>query len=293
MTQSPACPACGGSFGTRVPYPASHDARFALRFEEIEICGKCGLGAALPRYAQTELDSFYAAGTYWNDTVGRSSAQRLHERNQCRHRVERAALRLSRRAGLRVLDVGAGHGWTAYWLDRMLPAALARFEFVEPDADCSREILARRTRFATARVATLADAEPGYDLVFLNHVLEHVADPLDAVERICALLAPAGVAYFEVPYADQRFKSDVFPHTWFFTPAALGALATRAGAVEMLREAFGRLPSSMLVDVAWRALYRASAALGLDGAAGFCDDRMWRYAMAADGIWLRWMLARS
>ena len=278
---------------TRTPYPSPRHAQFTLRFDDIATCGTCGLGAALPAYSQAALDAFYAAGTYWNEAVGRSGAQRLHERNQCRHRVERALRRLNKRSQLRVLDVGAGHGWTAYWLDRMLPAALARFEFIEPDEGCSREILARRTRFGATRVQTLADAAPGYDLVFLNHVLEHVADPVACVAQIHRLLAPAGMAYFEVPYADQRFKSDVFPHTWFFTPAALGALAARTGALEVLRESFGRLPTSHPADLAWRALYRASAKLGWDHLAGLCDDRMWRYAAAPDGLWLRWMFSRS
>jgi SAM-dependent methyltransferase len=142
------------------------------------------------------------------------------------------------------------------------------------------------------RLISLAHAQPGYDVIFLNHVLEHVADPLMCVEQIEALLAPGGIAYFEMPCADYRFKSDVFPHTWFFTPDALSHFASRSGANEVLREVFGRLPGSSASDLLWRAAYRASAELDINGLAGYFDERMWAYATRNDGIWIRWMLQR-
>src|SRR5690606_28510204 len=116
VSASLSCPACGGAFGAPAPYPGAHDHASTLTFEAIVACGRCGLGMALPRYSQPELDAFYAHGAYWDATVGRSRTQALHERNQSRHRVARASQALPPDARLRVLDVGAGHGWTAYWL---------------------------------------------------------------------------------------------------------------------------------------------------------------------------------
>ena len=245
---------------------------------------------ALPQYTQNALDAFYARGTYWSEAVGRSNVQSLHERNQCRHRVQRALEVLGSRPQLRVLDVGAGHGWTLYWLDRL--DALASFDFIEPDDACSREIEARPTRSKCTRLASLAEARSGYNLVFLNHVLEHVADPVVCIEQIGTLLAPGGVAYFEMPYADQRFKPDVFPHTWFFTPEALARFSAHGHVKELVREVFGRVPTSKPIDLLWRAAYRASAKLNLAAAAAYFDDRIWGYAPAPDGIWIRWMLTR-
>ena len=286
-----ACPACGGAFGERIPYPGAQPGRFSLSFDQIAICAGCGLGMALPRHSQTDLDAFYATGSYWGYAVGRSRAQSFHERNQCRHRVTRALRALRGASALRVLDVGAGHGWTAYWLERLAPGAVAAFDFIEPDDACSRQILARRPGPGTTRLAALADARSGYHLVFANHVLEHMAEPAQCAASVRSLLAPGGVAYFEMPYADQRFKADVFPHTWFFTPAALGYLAAGCGVAEVLREAFGRMPSRAGSDLAWRIAFRVSAALGLADLAGALDDRVWRYEARTGGIWLRWILA--
>lgn len=285
------CPACGSTFSGRVAYPRR--ASVPLDFSGIELCSGCGLGMAVPRHTQSALDAFYASGAYWTDTVGASRMQTLHERNQCRHRVELALEHMPRRTQLRVLDVGAGHGWTAYWLDRLAGAAIASFDFIEPDERLSREIAGRSTAGNTRRVDSLDRASGPYDLVFLNHVLEHVADPVATVRSIRALLAPEGIAYFEMPHADHRFKADVFPHTWFFTPEALSHLARRTGMAEVLRESFGRFPTSSVPDLVRRAAYRVAAMLDLRALAGFFDDRVWRYAPRHDGMWLRWIVRPS
>lgn len=265
----------------------------ALSFEHIVECGACGLGMALPRYAQSALDKFYAGGAYWNDAVGHSRPQVLHEGNQCRHRVRHVMEALQPGARPNVLDVGAGHGWTGDFLERLYPGRVRRFDFIEPDEGLSRGILARTARFGKERLPSLDAAAGGYDAIFLNHVLEHVAEPLECVRQVTALLAPGGVAYFEMPYADQRFKADVFPHTWFFTPEALAQIARRVGLTEVLRTPFGRMPGNTGLDRVWRAAFRASAELNLADLAGRFDDRVWRYAPAADGIWLRWMVGRT
>lgn len=293
MSALPPCPACGGEFGARSAYPGAHAHASVLRFEAIVECVRCGLGMALPRYPQPELDAFYSGGAYWNDAVGHSRAQALHERNQCRHRVRHVMSALPQGTQPRVLDVGAGHGWTADFLEHRSAAGPHSFDFIEPDDGLSAQILARQGRCPRRRLPTLAVAESGYDVIFLNHVLEHVAEPLDCVRQVTALLAARGVAYFETPFADQRFKADVFPHTWFFTPEALAQLARSAGLKEVLCEAFGRMPGKTGLDLAWRAAFRASAEAGLANLAGRFDDRVWRYAPARDGIWLRWMVRRA
>lgn len=287
------CPACGAAFDRRIPYPRSGRDGLPIAFNEIALCPGCGLGMALPHHVQAELDAFYAAGTYWSETVGGSRVQTLHERNQCRHRVALAHSFLRGAQNLRVLDVGAGHGWTRDWLDALQPGTIAAFEFIEPDPARSREIMARRRGARAVQVASLSQARGSYDLIFLNHVLEHVADPLACIARIVDLLAEDGIAYFEMPHADQRFKRDVFPHTWFFTLPALTQIAQRIPVKALLRETFGRLPTSSTPDLLARAAFRASAALGLARFAGVFDDRMWRYERSGDGIWLRWIIARS
>lgn len=49
----------------------------------------------------------------------------------------------------------------------------------------------------------VADYGNGFDLVFLNHVLEHFLDPVKAMEKIANLLAPGGIVYIRVPDHDS------------------------------------------------------------------------------------------
>lgn len=282
------CIACGGTSFSAAPYPADGTPVAPIRFESIRVCSACGLGQALPEYPQKALDAFYADGRYWGDTVARDRRQVLHERNQCRHRVAAVAPLLATGDTLRVLDVGAGHGWIADQWRAALPGRALTYHFVEPDPQMSALIAARLTGARVERLPGLAQAQPGYDAIFLNHVLEHVADPPALLAALRRLLAPGGVAYIEVPHADYRFKRDVFPHTWFFTPQALHKLAARGKLAESCCETFGRLPGASALPL--RVAYRAAAMANAAPLAGWLDDRLWHYRPAADGLWIRWIV---
>jgi 2-polyprenyl-3-methyl-5-hydroxy-6-metoxy-1,4-benzoquinol methylase len=292
MEQPPTCPVCGSAAARTLPYPAAPGGT-PLGFREIAICSGCGLGVALPRLEQPALDAYYRSGAYWEGGAD-NPLQSAHEKSQSELRVEYCAGLLRPTQALAVLDVGAGHGWTAEWLHQHLPGKLARFDFVEPDDGKAAAILRRRVDFRVSRLGGLDEAHPRYDLVFLNHVLEHVADPVALTRRIADLLADDGIAYVEMPNSDYRFKDDVSPHTLFFTREALARLAARAQVAQLRCEEFGRwlpakgapgyLPSRLLLKAFSYAARGAPWPLqrGLDRA-------IWRYERRSDGIWLRWV----
>jgi 2-polyprenyl-3-methyl-5-hydroxy-6-metoxy-1,4-benzoquinol methylase len=77
-----------------------------------------------------------------------------------------------------------------------------------------------------------------YDLLTMWHVLEHLIDPLGALERACELLAPRGTLFIELPnwaslgrkVRGQAWKQLKPPeHINFFTPRSLSATVERAG----------------------------------------------------------------
>jgi SAM-dependent methyltransferase len=146
-------------------------------------------------------------------------------------------------------------------------------------------------------MAQVAALDEGYSLVFLNHVLEHVADPVAFLGGVYARLRPGGIAYIETPHADHRFKDDVFPHTLFFTVRALRQLASRLDLEVLECNAFGAYPGTS-VGIGLNQFRWLSAAFHLAARAGvarlerWLDDVIWRYRPTVDGMWLRCVLRR-
>jgi SAM-dependent methyltransferase len=85
-----------------------------------------------------------------------------------------------------------------------------------------------------------AELEPGFDLVILSQVLEHVHDPDAVLRRAASLLLPAGRLYVSVPNYRARLGArparELFISTHFhiFSAVSLTNLALQCGlAVEM------------------------------------------------------------
>jgi 2-polyprenyl-3-methyl-5-hydroxy-6-metoxy-1,4-benzoquinol methylase len=247
-----------------------------------------------PSVPQHKLDAFYASGAYWHASAD-SKAQLAHERNQGRHRILRCLPHFA--AGGPVADIGAGHGATAEWLERLASRLVDRYDFIEPDATSRQWVLGRRTRFPIASVDTLAELGDNYALLFLNHVLEHVADPFTFLGHLHSRLRPGGIAYIETPHADYRFKDNVFPHTLFFTPSALRRIAARLEFDVIECETFGAYPSTAGAirpgTFRWLSAFFHLAALGAHGTVTqVLDDAIWRYRPQQNGMWLRCIMRR-
>jgi 2-polyprenyl-3-methyl-5-hydroxy-6-metoxy-1,4-benzoquinol methylase len=287
------CPICSASARVeRLPYPAANVRASTLAFDSIHVCEHCGGGTAWPRPTQQALDDFYGRGGYWHSVS--SALQHAHEMSQGWLRVERMQPAVSA-TRFAVADIGAGHGGIPRALAHLrLP--VSRYAFVEPDDAAAGRISSLRAPFPIQRAPALKDLGSGYDLVFLNHVLEHVSDPLAFLQEAVRHVRPGGLVYVETPHADYRFKDDVFPHTFFFTPGAFRALGARLGARTRACETFGRLPAprTPVVGIGQRLAARAlrlAVAIGWRRAQRALDQLVWRYAPTDEGIWLRWIFS--
>jgi len=291
------CTVCGGDLNREaINYPHPNRGKSELIFNTIEICSECGFGMASPHYTQDELDRFYSSGAYWSDVVKENPFQDAHEKNQARLRVVQSMPYVKSHAAVNVLDVGAGHAHTMTWIEKLFPGKLHRFDFIEHDEDKCHYILSSRKAFTIRRLAEIREGV-GYDLIFMNHVLEHVADPELFLSEVLKQLNPEGVIYVEIPHSDYRYKQDVFPHTLFFTQKSLARLADKLGVVQLHSETFGRdagLERGVFQKVYIKVLsqlYYLSVRMNVEWAQQWLDRLLWQYQRrGGDRIWLRWII---
>ncbi len=223
-----ACNLCGARESVTV---AETDRR--LKTLKSVACIQCGLIRTDPMPTLAELADYYAHAY-------RADYQLAFAGSPPRHHVTRSAREAGFRAdllapmlkpGARVLDFGSGSG-------EFLAAAQARgceVIGVEPGRDYAA--YARKHH----GVAVLDDADANgfkpeyFDVITAHHVLEHLRDPADVMERLTRWLKPDGVLYAAVPNmaatgkpAHERFH---FAHVHGFVRETLDLTARRAGLV--------------------------------------------------------------
>ncbi len=193
-------------------------------------CTECGLIRTDPMPTQDELGAYYASAyrAAYQFALGKRPPR--HHLNRSRREAAFRAdlLAPALRPGARVLDFGSGSG-------EFLTAARARgatVTGVEPGLSYAAFARAEYGARVLDRLDALAPDE-AFDVVTVHHVLEHLRDPVDTLERLAGRLAPGGVLYAAVPNMaatgkppHERFH---FAHVHGFVRETLDRAAARAG----------------------------------------------------------------
>lgn len=135
-----------------------------------------------------------------------------------------------------VLDVGAGSGEFAFLMTR-LGKTIQAVEPNIPYAAYCREELGLDVR--TSSLAPDLFAPDQFDLIRMNHVLEHLNNPVKYLSQIACWLKPGGVLYVETPNIEtdcrEKSRGNLFhyAHIFNFNPWTLRACAGLAGLAEL------------------------------------------------------------
>lgn len=198
------------------------------------LCLGCGLVSHHPLPDAAAVATFYER-EYRLAYKGAWEPRRKHVL-----RAQRGAIARARRLApllppaARVLDIGASSGEFTYVMSRLGFAATG----MEPNLGYAG--FARRTYGVAVEdggYEAAPPAEGGYHMITLNHVLEHLRDPAQAMARFHRLLAEDGLLFLEVPnlLGVKKRAATLFhtAHIWNFTPQTLVALAANAGFVPL------------------------------------------------------------
>ena len=259
-----ACPVCTGAAAPEIE----------LAEYRLYRCARCGAWSsdALVRGART---SFEPQGYFGNDDADRPKWEGLFARLGAGARVGSA------------LDVGCGTGAFLAWLAERHPESRRAGIELDPERaarararDPGAEIEAGDAEGALARI------DGRFDLVTLWDVFEHLADPVACLAALRERLAPEGAIYVQTIHEASLLPSlgrlayrlsggrlrhparrtHEAHHLVFFTRAALGVAAGRAGlrlrALWFDRLARRRMDGAPLVTAAAAALLALENALG-------------------------------
>jgi 2-polyprenyl-3-methyl-5-hydroxy-6-metoxy-1,4-benzoquinol methylase len=213
-------------------------------------CENCKFGQVLPRPSVEEIPSFYQVEEYYTHSSNSVSQNSEVKKSFLAKVLSNLAWRLDKgkelniqwlqnhlpNQNLSVCEIGCGNGAKLKFIKDVGYEVIG----VEPD-DAAREVaisegLKVLPGTAEALPKELDDAK--FDVIFLNHVLEHVREPKLALQNAKKLLSPGGKIIIETPNnISIGFKQsviiwhflDVPRHLSFFTSNSLKLLCKNEG----------------------------------------------------------------
>ncbi len=220
----PYCSFCGADLEQKLGPVLRRGEMYSLFY-----CNKCGVGETWPRPDAETLARLYAPGEYRADEGKRFIApiEYLFELHK-KWLIWRIGA--SMRVG-RLLDVGCGSGYLASLF------AGAGWDVTGVERDENTAVHARET-YQIPVVTDIADADGHFDLIMINHVLEHLDDPLLLLKKCKGRLAAGGKLVVAVPNfgslqsivaGDGWFHLDLPIHLYHFSERGLVTLLSKAG----------------------------------------------------------------
>ena len=193
------------------------------------ICKECGLIWSDPRPTEDQLREYYASD-YRREYKGVYQPKLKHI-----YRDAHSALRryhfLEEILGENksILDIGSGTGVFVYVLRKLGFNAAG----LEPNEGYANYSLGEF--HIPVQIGFIQDIEDStrYDVITLNHVLEHLDDPLGTLQKIASLLKPGGFLAMGVPNA-ENIRQDPknryhLAHLYTFNPEILAYMGNKAG----------------------------------------------------------------
>lgn len=220
------------------------------------ICKKCGLVYSNPRPSAEENAEFYKRN-YWGMYKGQTEpGESFFNRRIPKIKSMLSELKPFLSSGVNVLEIGSGAG-ALLWSIKQTCNGEGQFVGIEPHEVHAK--FCREQKDLNVYPGLLEEVAPkfkkkSFDLVVMNHVLEHTISPTSVFNTVKGLLKPGGTFVVEVPNiaAPGSRLSHFFhvAHHFNFSPATLQRLGMKTGfSVVRVDELDGDLPDTRLFAI--------------------------------------------
>jgi SAM-dependent methyltransferase len=180
------------------------------RHFEMRKCGVCGSEFLDPRPLESELPPFYPSD-YHAYNENHDGVARLLVQFRARSRAHSYGRLIQNRPG-RIFDVGTGDCRHFDELRRHLDLECAGVE-IQPDIAARGRARGYDVLEGTLETVDLTGHVGNYDIVSMNHVLEHVVYPHTMLERAHDLLHPGGHVIGQLPTVSS-WENRLFGRNW-------------------------------------------------------------------------------
>lgn len=252
------------------------------KFEIVE-CGKCGFAYTSPRPHDNDLGKYYESEEYISHSnTSKGIVSQLYQRVR-KHTLQKKLELINKNSKKgRILDIGCGtgeflntmklDGWDTFGIE---PSPGARKQGIEK-FQLNVQDEPQMERFSAAH----------FDVITMWHVMEHVPQLNERVQKLRELLKPEGVLIVAVPnrnshdakfYESNWAAYDVPRHLWHFRAEDMRALMNKEGFevkqilpmkfdsyyVSMLSEKM-KTGSTNLISAVWRG-FVSNRKAGVEG----------------------------
>lgn len=221
------CTLCGKTTSTTerwIPSLIENNKKYAYHFYPC-----CGYYMQVPFLSDQELQTLYEKDY---DAFTRKGIFEILTQRVTRRRAKRFRYLVRDKE---VLEIGSS---TGEFLHHCHNQGAKNVEGVEISQYASK--IAREKYRLNITCSTFENFNPGkkYDVIFMFHVIEHVKEPQNVIEKCGLLLKEGGVLVMETPswssfesnfYHDQWIGWQVPFHTFIFSPSCLEKLTKRSG----------------------------------------------------------------
>lgn len=186
------CPSCGSTRSHLVTRTRDYEIDIDMTFS-IKTCEDCGLSYTSPRPVFDDLMRiFYGEDYLCYQHDGLISTIRRHLLGKAHHRLFQPYVP----DGGRILDVGCGMG---DMLDYLHANSGWSVVGCEPKETVARDAAGRGFQVIPRTLRDAALESDSFDLVNMNHVIEHLPDLKETVAEVFRVLKPGGVFITENP----------------------------------------------------------------------------------------------